>query len=167
MSAEEKGEVLEGELTCAHCGSQFPIRRGTPRFVGTGEDYCGNFGFQWQRWKAVQIDRHQGHRLSERALPRPGSLGPGMDEGKLILDAGCGAGRFSDVAAAHGADRGLRHQRCGRRVPGQYAPERGARAHVQASLYSLPFREHVDAAFCFGVIQHTPDPAADYKPFPA
>jgi SAM-dependent methyltransferase len=153
-------EVLEGELLCTHCRSRFPIRRGTPRFVETAQDYCGNFGFQWERWKSIQIDRLEGHRLSEARFFAEVPWDREWMKGKRILDAGCGAGRFSDVAAGCGAtvvacDLSDAIDACRDNTRGS-----AGRVHtVQASLYDLPFREgSFDAVFCFGVIQHTPDP---------
>lgn len=168
VSEEEQGQILEGELACAHCRSRFPIRRGTPRFVSTAEDYCGNFGFQWQRWKAVQIDRLEGHHLSETRFFDNVPWDPEWMKGRWILDAGCGAGRFSDVAASHGAhvvacDLSDAVDACRENTIAN-----AERVHtVQASVYALPFREgSFDAAFCFGVIQHTPDPRRTMETIP-
>jgi SAM-dependent methyltransferase len=165
---EDDGQILEGELGCSRCASRFPVRRGTPRFVATTDDYCGNFGFQWKRWKGIQIDRIQGHRLSETRFFDEVPWDREWMKGKWILDAGCGAGRFTDVAAGHGAnvvacdisnavDACRENTRANR-----------DRVHtVQASLYDLPFRGgSFDAAFCFGVIQHTPDPRRTMETVP-
>lgn len=168
VSAEEQGEILEGEFACAHCQARYPIRRGTPRFVAKAEDYCENFGFQWTRWKAIQIDRLEGHRLSEARFFDEVPWDREWMKGKWILDAGCGAGRFTDVAAGHGAhvvacDISDAVDACRENTRAN-----GERVHtVQASLYALPFREgSFDAAFCFGVIQHTPDPRRTMETLP-
>jgi SAM-dependent methyltransferase len=81
-------------------------------------------------------------------------------KGRWILDAGCGAGRFLDVASTTGA------QVVG--VDLSNAVDAAAESlqanptvHlVQASIYELPFRPGAfDGVYCIGVIQHTPDPA--------
>ena len=60
--------VMEGTLHCGGCDRSWPVRAGIPRFVASVEDYAGNFGFQWRRWRTVQIDRLGGHTLSEDRL---------------------------------------------------------------------------------------------------
>lgn len=161
-------EVTVGHLTCVDCGARYPIIGGVPRFVERGEDYCENFGFQWQRWKELQIDRLGGHHISESRFFAEVPWDRAWMPGKLILDAGCGAGRFADVAASHGArvvacDLSDAIDACQQvtRV------HRGAVQCVQASIFALPFREHVfDGLYCLGVIQHTPDPAGAMRGMP-
>lgn len=150
-------DVTDGELTCSRCGT-FPIRNGVARFVDDG-NYAASFGIQWNRFRTTQLDSASGTGLSSaRFFAETGWSGEWL-AGKLVLDAGCGAGRFVEVAAA-----------CGAQVVGvdiSSAVDAAAanvasfpNAHiVQASLYQLPFRRAVfDAAYCIGVLQHTPDP---------
>lgn len=87
-------------------------------------------------------------------------------KGKLILDAGCGAGRFADVAAAFGArviavDLSGAVEAARQNTPGNVEV-------IQASLLRLPFRRGVfDGVYCIGVIQHTPDPSKIMSELPA
>lgn len=168
VRAEERGEILEGELSCTHCQARFPIVRGTPRFVASQDDYCGNFGFQWQRWNSIQIDGLGGHHMSEDRFFDQIPWDREWMKEKLILDAGCGAGRFTDVALRHGAhvvacDISDAIDACRENTRGH-----ADQVHtVHASLYALPFREGTfDAAYCFGVIQHTPDPKQTMETLP-
>lgn len=165
---DRDGDVLSGLLTCPDCLSKFPIRHGIPRFVAADEDYCGNFGFQWQKWKDIQIDRLSGHTISETRFFADTGWDKNWLKGKVILDGGCGAGRFADVALSHGArvvamDLSDAIDAC--RLTTEV---HGARASfVQGSLLELPFREGAfDAVYCMGVIQHTPDPIAVMKALP-
>ena len=95
-------------------------------------------------------------------------------KGKLILDAGCGAGRFTDVAAQLGArvvacdlSSAIEACRANCAEPEGMSPLRGEVAQVQANLLDLPFRAGVfDAVFCMGVIQHTPDPSKVMRALP-
>lgn len=162
--------VHDGDaLSCPECRTSWPIVAGIPRFVAADQDYCGNFGFQWQHWKAVQIDRLAGHRLSETRFLADSGWDRDWLKGKLILDGGCGAGRFTDVAASLGA----RVVACDLSAAIDACRDT-TRAHddrvacLQASLFELPLRfEAFDAMFCMGVIQHTPDPERVMRTLPA
>lgn len=81
-------------------------------------------------------------------------------EGKLLLDAGCGNGRYSRVPLEHGAE--VVSMDLGRQV--ELACENLKRAGlnpngVQGDILHTPFRKDVfDAVYTIGVIQHTGDP---------
>ncbi|OFX11356.1 MAG: hypothetical protein A2516_05645 [Alphaproteobacteria bacterium RIFOXYD12_FULL_60_8] len=157
----ERGEdVVEGSLHCAGCGKAWPVVRSVPRFVSSRSNYADNFSFEWNRWGRVQMDRFAGHTLSTDRFIRDSRWDRNWMEGKLILDAGCGAGRFADVAASQGArvvavDLSAAVDAC--RIN---TADHGDRVQVvQASFYAMPFRQNVfDGLYCMGVIQHTPDP---------
>lgn len=167
-ATESGGEVIEGTLACAKCDRQWPVRGGIPRFVATTDDYAQGFAFQWRLWRTVQIDRLNGHTLSEDRLLHDSGWTADWIEGKLILDAGCGAGRFSDVLAKLGArvvavDLSEAVDSC-RETCFHHG---GAVECVQASIYALPFRKRVfDGIHCAGVIQHTPDPRRAIETLP-
>jgi SAM-dependent methyltransferase len=82
-------------------------------------------------------------------------------EGKWLLDAGCGAGRFAEIAAPRGPNL----------VALDYSSAVDAAAHtlarfpnvdvIQGNLLKLPFKpSSFHFAYCIGVVQHTPDPPA-------
>lgn len=81
-----------------------------------------------------------------------------MLKGALVVDGGCGAGRFANVAGVAGArvvaiDLSEAVEACQRNNEGLDV------SVVQASLFELPFRRSIfDHGFTIGVIQHTPDP---------
>jgi ubiquinone/menaquinone biosynthesis C-methylase UbiE len=162
------GDVIVGELRCTACRATFAITNGVARFVPADGDYCKNFGFQWQRWKEIQIDRLSHHHMSESRFFNEVPWDRAWMKDKLILDCGCGAGRFADVAAQH-AGRLVACDISGaidaaRDVTRTY----GARVLcVQASIYELPFRKGTfDGLYCLGVIQHTPDPRKTMESMP-
>lgn len=160
ITARDGEEILEGELACPNCQTRFPVRGGVPRFTPAAADYCGNFGFQWNKWRALQIDRLSGHHLSAGRFFGDSGWDSAWLKGKLILDSGCGAGRFADVAASAGArviacDLSSAVDACRDNT----AVWDGRVQPIQASLFDLPLRKGTfDAVFCMGVIQHTPDP---------
>src|SRR6202022_875542 len=96
---EGDGELVEqGTLRCSGCGRPFPVHGGIPRFVG-GDNYASSFGSQWNRFRREQLDPDNGTRLSERRLVAETGRAVGAFAGLTVLDAGCGAGRFLEVAS--------------------------------------------------------------------
>src|SRR5215475_11236271 len=151
------GEVLKGELRCAG-GHQYLIEAGIPRFVAP-DNYAASFGYQWNRFKMEQIDSVNGTDLSTcRFLSETGWPKEQL-AGKWILDAGCGAGRFLDVASTLGAEVvGLDISNAVDAARANLAGRQNVHL-VQASIYEPPFRPGVfDGCYCIGVVQHTPDP---------
>lgn len=156
----DDGDITTGELQCAPCKERYPITRGIPRFVPS-DNYASSFGYQWNRFRQEQIDSLNGMQQSERRLRTETGWAPDWLRGKWILDAGCGAGRFLEVAS-----RTAEAEAVGVDISGAVEAARETlagrpNAHlVQASIFALPFRPgSFDAAYCIGVIQHTPDPA--------
>jgi 2-polyprenyl-3-methyl-5-hydroxy-6-metoxy-1,4-benzoquinol methylase len=67
------------------------------------ETYAESFGLQWNRFANTQIDSKVGTNRSEIRF-REETLWDERDlNGKLVLDAGCGSGRFSEIALKLGA----------------------------------------------------------------
>ncbi|MBL8919442.1 MAG: methyltransferase domain-containing protein [Myxococcaceae bacterium] len=155
---ERRGQhVWEGTLRSA-TGRDYPVRRGIPRFVPE-DSYAHNFGLQWNRFRREQLDTEQGGALSRKRFESETGWSHSL-AGKWVLDAGCGAGRFAEVAASYGA----------RLVAVDISSAVDATAEslakypqvdvVQGDLLNLPIRHAaVDFAYCIGVVQHTPDRA--------
>ena len=155
----------DAELHCGSCDKVYPIVRGVPRFVDNNEDYAENFGVQWQRFRTLQVDRLAGHKLSTTRFLADTGWGESL-KGQLVLDAGCGAGRFSDVLAEFGAnvvacDLSSAVDACRQNVDDRQKANlaRGDVLVMQANLTELPLKPAVfDAVYCAGVIQHTHAP---------
>lgn len=152
------GDVLDGILRCLDCAEEFPIVRGIPRFVPM-ENYAASFGYQWNLFRKEQIDSSNGIRQSERRLTTETGWNEEWLEGKWILDAGSGAGRFLEVASR--ADCQVVGLDISSAVDAARATlgDRPNVHLVQASIFEPPFQDAVfDGVYCIGVIQHTPDP---------
>ncbi len=162
VGSDETGDINDGTLVCTDCGQEYTIRNGIPRFISQDQDYCGNFGFQWQKWKEIQIDRLSGHHLSETRFFNDTQWDRDWMKDRLILDAGCGAGRFTDIALSAGAQVVAVDLSDAIDACHDTTAIHGNRIQcIQASLFELPFKKSVfDGIYCIGVIQHTPDPEA-------
>jgi len=159
---EDRGEILEGRLTCTACGAEYSITRGVPRFVPSGA-YASSFGFQWTRFRTVQLDSYNGTDQSAREFASTTGWGVETCRGRVVLDAGVGAGRFAEVVAAMGAE--VVGVDLTTAVDAAYLNiGQRARVHlVQADIFALPFRDGTfDLAYSIGVLHHTPDPRAAF-----
>lgn len=161
-----RGHVARGTLECTQCRAAFPVHDGIPRFVATSK-YAASFGYQWNRFRKEQIDSFNGTDLSQKRFSSETGWSLEEMEGQWVLDAGCGAGRFLDVASK--ADCDVVGIDLSTAVDAAQANLSGrTNVHlVQASIYELPFRPGAfDACYCIGVVQHTPDPHAALRALP-
>jgi SAM-dependent methyltransferase len=159
LSCPECASALKREtdqLVCAR-GHAHPIREGIPRFVPT-EAYAGSFGFQWKTLGRLQLDSVNGTGFSAARFHDITGWGEAELRGRLVLDAGCGAGRFAEVVAQFGADLvALDLSDAVEACRENLMPD--PPLVCQASIYTMPFRPaSFDFVYCIGVIQHTPDP---------
>lgn len=155
--ALKPGETQEGMLKCAHCAAEYPLRGGIPRFVDN-EQYSQSFGFQWNIFRQTQFDSYTGKPLSADRLFSV-SQWPKNLANEKILEAGSGAGRFTEVLLKTGAM--VFSFDLSSAVEANYASN-GAANNLnlfQASIYEIPLpKQYFDKVICLGVLQHTPDP---------
>lgn len=139
-------------------GRRFPIVNGIPRFVPQ-DNYAQGFGKQWNIFRRTQLDSFTGLKLSEERLKR--CLGEDLVNlnGKRILEAGSGAGRFTEILIKYGATV---HSFDFSNAVEANAKNNGDSQNltlVQADIRLIPFRQSsYDYVICLGVLQHTPDP---------
>jgi SAM-dependent methyltransferase len=147
-------------------GHAFPIVRGIPRFVQQ-DAYTSSFSYEWQRFARTQLDSETGRTDTRDRLQA--SLNFPLEQlgGKLVLDAGCGMGRFAEVVHHFGGTYvGLDYSFAidaafanAGRLPGVH--------FVQADLFRLPFADNVfDLVMSLGVLHHTPDPRQAFASLP-
>jgi len=107
----------------------------------------------------VQVDSLAGNTISRDRFEATTGWGPGSMPEKLILDAGCGGGRFSEIALLTGATVvGFDLISCVDLARENLRMRHGVLHLAQASVTSMPFQSVFDGVFCMGVLAHTPDP---------
>jgi SAM-dependent methyltransferase/uncharacterized protein YbaR (Trm112 family) len=163
----EGSHVMRGALACtsSSCSGRWPIVDGVPDFVSAVsgaakrevEQTTLGFATNWQRYSDVIIAQPALNDELFRDWIKP--VQPERFEGRVVLDAGCGMGRWLAASAPH-APRAL--------VGFDYSPIvhaafRNTRhlknVHVvRADIFHTPFRQAFDVAYSIGVVHHTPDP---------
>jgi len=156
---ESGGSLISGGGSLnSECGQSYPIFQGIPRFVGA-ENYSDDFGTQWNMFLKTQLDSFTGFDHSEARLARclRGNLAGLKD--KKILEAGSGAGRFTEILLKYGA---IVHSFDYSNAVEANAKNNGDHENlvlVQADIRKIPFpKASYDYVICLGVLQHTPNP---------
>lgn len=156
------GHVIEGRLACRSCAAGFDVLRGIPRFVAR-ESYAASFGAQWNEFRTDQLDSPGRVALSRLRFEEVTHWKAEELAGRCVLDLGCGAGRFSEVALAAGArvvavDLSSAVEACQETLVPRFPDRLDV---IQADINRLPFRARsFERVFTIGVLQHTPDPRA-------
>ena len=161
-----QGRLAEhGEgLTCSGCGKTYPEIDGVIRFVDE-QQYAGSFGFQWHKHALTHLDTADS-KISEHDFRQRTGFRPEDLAGKLVLDVGCGMGRFAEVATRWGAHVvGIDLSLAAEVAAGNLADREAT--FFQADVFRLPFApESFDLIYSIGVLHHTPDCERAFKVLP-
>lgn len=132
-------------------GEEYPVRGNIPRFV-SDEQFTESFGFQWNRFDVRQ--------LGEDEETFELKTGVRLDELQelVVLDAGCGGGRYSRVAGEHGAQVVAVDLSSAVEKARELTSGLDNVAVIQSDLTSLPLKPaSFDLVFSIGVLHHSPD----------
>jgi SAM-dependent methyltransferase len=160
------GDIASGELVTPDGVRRYPIENHIPRFVSS-DNYAQGFGFQWNKFQKTQLDSYTGIPLSRNRLFESSGWTPSMLKGKRVLDVGCGAGRFAEIALDAGAfvvalDYSSAVDACW--ANHSSCPQLNV---VQGDIYHLPFVSNsFEFVYCLGVLQHTPDVKKSFAALP-
>ena len=149
--------VESAMLACVSCRAEFPVTGGIPRLrppeelSARADKTRRSFGWEWLRYP--------GSRPGDSALFHEETMiAPEAFAGKLVLDAGCGMGRYAAVAlgpcaevvAVDRSESLLRVAEAARSNPKLHP--------VEGDLLRPPFKKGVfDIAYSQGVLHHTSD----------
>lgn len=153
-----KLELFEGKLYNHRNGMSYAVVNGIPRFTAN-KNYSDSFGFQWNKFRQTQLDSYTNTKITHDRLER--CLQGQMKDlsGKLILEAGSGAGRFTEVLLECGS---LIHSfDLSNAIDANYYNNGKSKKLIlaQADICNIPFEKNTyDYVICLGVLQHTPSP---------
>ncbi len=150
------GRLLRGDSgawSCDACGYSGLERGGIVRFVE--QAHLQSFGTQWNRFDVVRDDEDR--RVFEV------KTGVSLDDltGLRVLDAGCGGGRYSRLAALAGAEVIGADQSTAVEKAVEVCRDLPAARFLQADLKRLPLEAaSFDLVFSIGVMHHDRDTRA-------
>lgn len=149
-------DVQGGELVCTTCKRAYPIIGGVPRLLSGAqgakvEKTRDSFSWEWARYPGA-LPEDESVFLEETQLSRS------LFAGKLVLDAGCGMGRYARVALSLGAEVIALDLSESLRRLAAVAPEHPKLHVVQGDLLNPPFKKAIfDVVYSQGVLHHTSD----------
>jgi SAM-dependent methyltransferase len=159
--------IMSGELISANGEHSYPIIKGIPRFVDA-ELYSKSFGYEWKKWSKVQYEAQNVGKPNAGLTDEMFNLSTGFTEedlkGKIIVEFGCGGGRYMDVVLRKGGIA------VGIDLSIAVEPAMENLSHyenvliVQGDVLNSPFKDGVfDNGYSLGVLHHTPSPADGTK----
>ncbi len=160
---KERLTEVGNSLQCIQ-GHDWKIANSIPRLVEDRDNYAAAFGLQWQVFRKTQLDSVTGVPMSYERMRRclgdeiwRELHGPAL---YTVLEAGCGAGRFTEIllraprARVFSVDYSSAVD-----ANQQNFPQNDSHSIFQADIAKLPFApRQFDLVLCLGVIQHTPSP---------
>ena len=155
-------EIETGTLVCSQ-GHSFPITHGVPRFV-EADKYADSFSKQ-----RLYVRRHFQYYENDRSgdlrfTPSTGIPLEEVNQG-LMLEVGCGYGRYLDVVQRHGGQIvGVDLSTHSVELAYDFVGRKPGVNIVQCDLFHMPFKHGTfDNVFSLGVLHHTPDTEQAFK----
>lgn len=156
--------IREGSFVCSQCDEKYSIQNDIPFFApdiqhGGVDNQRSTYSTWWDEYHDETTIIDEVHRpFFHESL----NVMPDDVAGRLVLDAGCGNGRFSYVVSRYSPgllvsfdiSSGVAHAR---NAISKHNPTANV-AYVQGDITRPPFKKGVfDTAFSWGVMHHTPD----------
>lgn len=186
---EHPAEILEGALLCENCASTYPVIDAIPRFVPNIMEATPDFSkrhpqlyelsnkknSESRKFRELHADTQE--RFGFEWMNYPGALPEDKEiflsetqiaeeewQGKRVLDAGCGMGRYSRIAHELGATV-ISLDLSPALIRLQDLSLSSSRLHlIQGNLMVPPLREKsFDIVFSLGVLHHTPSAKGTFQ----
>lgn len=138
--------------------NQVPVTKGVIRFR-QDDGYNSTFALQWNKFRKTQIDDENETSLTQDRFLKETGWKLSELKNKLVLEAGCGAGRFTRIMAQAGANLMSFDYSSAVDASAQNNAQYRNVTFMQCDIFDMPFKDAVfDYVFCHGVLQHTPSP---------
>lgn len=148
-------------------GKKYTIQNRVIKFVST-KNYSKNFGHQWSKFSKTQLDSYSGTNISEKRFFLATGWKKKDVKNKILLDVGCGSGRFSEIALKYGAYVVSVDYSSAVQVAYSNLKKFKKSVFLQSDIYKMPFKNNkFDLIICLGVLQHTPDVETAFKCLPS
>ncbi|NLO91931.1 MAG: methyltransferase domain-containing protein [Elusimicrobia bacterium] len=163
-NAFDAGGWLEsGFIVCSACHARYPVNEGIPSLLADGSHLglagktSDSFSMEWLNYNASPEE-------DRKIFLEESQTEPEFWKGRVVLDAGCGMGRYSLVARSLGAEVvAADYSRSVLRLVTASRNDAGLHV-VRCDLLQPPFKPEVfDAAYSHGVLHHTADARAAFK----
>jgi len=145
------------DLTCPNA-HKIQIREGVV-LLANSDSYATSFGEQWNYFSETQLDSFNGSKLTEKRFFDETGWSKDSLVDAVILDAGCGSGRFTEIAAKYAKTViSVDLSDAIFAIPKSVTDEGNViRVHGDLRNLSLDFSK-ITHVFSIGVLQHTPKP---------
>lgn len=128
----------------------------------SNDGYAESFGRQWNAHARTQLDSASGLSITRDRF-FSASRWPRRLEGERILEAGSGAGRFTEILCGTGAEIVSMDMSLAVEANFKNNGDNRKLLIIQADIAAAPLaRGSFDRVVCFGVLQHTRDPKASF-----
>jgi ubiquinone/menaquinone biosynthesis C-methylase UbiE/uncharacterized protein YbaR (Trm112 family) len=157
----QNDDIISGFLVAGNF--KYCIRDGIPRFIDN-KNYSKNFDWQWNKWSRTQFEKENFGKPMEgytrNMFEKITELSNSKIKGKIVLDIGCGAGRFIDIVLDKGGiPVAIDNSNAIDTAKKNFANYSDEILFIQADALKLPFKnETIDFAYSIGVLHHTPSP---------
>ncbi len=172
IKEEKEDEIIEGLLICQKCRKRFPIIDSIPILLIKNLKRFSKTKTNWEKWwekvrKKSDIDLYD--KLWVQAEKNLGGEPLYKKEhfnGKVILDAGCGNGRYIKSDFSKFGCKEIIAVDLGKQVfDAKNNNKNVENAHfIQANLTALPIKDEcLDVIASHGVLHHTPKPKKTFN----
>ena len=154
-------DIISGFLVAENF--KYIIRDGIPRFVDEN-NYSKNFNWQWNKWSRTQFENENLGRSMEgytkNMFEKITELSSSKIKDKIVLDIGCGSGRYVDIFKEKAAiPLAIDNSNAIDTSKKNLINYSNKILFIQADALNLPLKkECIDFAYSIGVLHHTPSP---------